>query len=171
VSTFGFFSDVPDHAARKLNIADNAIEAKRGVNEIENNVDINIENENITDNAIAANRSVDEVENNNPIGEKTPDPAAKSGEIVLNKTPVKIGNQIVPSPFKRALFWPQPIQTATKTKKKEKIPSVVTSKNWQQYYENKENLKKEQKEMTKKRLEERRNSRPKESSETKEKDN
>lgn len=39
----------------------------------------------------------------------------------------------VPSPFKRALFWPE-IKTVNDSKrKKEKIPSVVTSEMWQEY--------------------------------------
>ncbi|KAB0804746.1 hypothetical protein PPYR_01716 [Photinus pyralis] len=39
---------------------------------------------------------------------------------------------IVPSPFKRALFWPESTP-ATDKKTKEKIPSVVTSQMWQEY--------------------------------------
>lgn len=38
----------------------------------------------------------------------------------------------VPSPFKRALFWPEP-KPVTNKKSKEKIPSVVTSQMWQEY--------------------------------------
>lgn len=48
----------------------------------------------------------------------------------------------VPSPFKRALFWPQPPVT-TKKHKKEKIPSVDTSADWQKYHEKKEKVKKQ----------------------------
>ncbi|KAG5869444.1 hypothetical protein JTB14_016923 [Gonioctena quinquepunctata] len=36
----------------------------------------------------------------------------------------------IPSPFKRALFWPE-TTTVSNKKKKEKIPSVVTSQQWQ----------------------------------------
>ncbi|KAG5895676.1 hypothetical protein JTB14_026999 [Gonioctena quinquepunctata] len=38
----------------------------------------------------------------------------------------------IPSPFKRALFWPE-TTTVSNKKKKEKIPSVVTSQQWQEY--------------------------------------
>lgn len=43
----------------------------------------------------------------------------------------------VPSPFKRALFWPEPNEKNVKSRKKEKIPSVVTSALWQQYNQKK----------------------------------
>ncbi|XP_023236993.1 uncharacterized protein LOC111636065 [Centruroides sculpturatus] len=50
-------------------------------------------------------------------------------------------SETVPSPFKRSLLWPEPREITNKRKKKEIIPSVVTSKAWQEYYENKEKKK------------------------------
>lgn len=45
----------------------------------------------------------------------------------------------IPSPFKNNLFWPETPKVAVKIK--EKIPSVATSKNWQEYYRKKQNKK------------------------------
>lgn len=71
------------------------------------------------------------------------------------KTPVKLisdnlvqnigEDKTIPSPFKRALIWPEP-KPAKKRASKEKIPSVVTSKAWQEYHESKERKKKEEEE-------------------------
>lgn len=44
---------------------------------------------------------------------------------------------IVPSPFKRSLFWPEK-DSNKKKMKREKIPSTVTSKAWKEYHEKKE---------------------------------
>jgi tRNA A37 N6-isopentenylltransferase MiaA len=61
----------------------------------------------------------------------------------------------IPSPFKNNLFWPDTPKATRKLK--EKIPSVATSKDWQEYHRNKENkkLEKEQEiqERKRKRLE------------------
>ncbi|KAG5891804.1 hypothetical protein JTB14_006194 [Gonioctena quinquepunctata] len=38
----------------------------------------------------------------------------------------------IPSPFKRGLFWPE-TTTVSNKKTKEKVPSVVTSQQWQEY--------------------------------------
>ncbi|KAF5300550.1 hypothetical protein FQR65_LT09171 [Abscondita terminalis] len=45
----------------------------------------------------------------------------------------------IPSPFKNNLFWPDTPKVAKKLK--EKIPSVATSKEWQEYFRKKENKK------------------------------
>lgn len=50
----------------------------------------------------------------------------------------------VPTPFKKALFWPDPKPSTKKRKLKEKIPSVVTSEAWRAYHTKKENEKKKQ---------------------------
>lgn len=73
---------------------------------------------------------------------------------------------IIPSPFKRALFWPTP-KEQSKKRKKEKIPSVVSSTYWQQYYENKEKKKNEIEEAKKRRLEERKKKKQKNEEERK----
>lgn len=52
----------------------------------------------------------------------------------------------VPSPFKRALFWPEEIKSNKKRKTKEKIPSVITSDAWQEYHLKKETDKKRKEE-------------------------
>lgn len=61
----------------------------------------------------------------------------------------------VPTPFKKACFWPGPKPSKSKKYKKEKVPSVTTSKSWQMYYQKKELKKKELEEAKKKRLEDR----------------
>jgi len=43
----------------------------------------------------------------------------------------------VPSPFKKILFWPKEKQIK-KRQSQEKIPSVVTSEQWQKYQYDKE---------------------------------
>lgn len=53
----------------------------------------------------------------------------------------KVHNKLIPSPFKRALFWPDTTQMVEKRRSKEKIPSVVTSKQWQENHEKKEETK------------------------------
>lgn len=50
-------------------------------------------------------------------------------------------NKLIPSPFKRALFWPENTEKVGKRRFKEKIPSVVTSKQWQEYHEKREESK------------------------------
>ena len=52
-------------------------------------------------------------------------------------------------------MWPEPKIIKNKRLRKEKIPSVVTSKDWQIYYEKKENEKKDKEEEKIKRAEER----------------
>lgn len=63
-------------------------------------------------------------------------------------------NMVIPSPFKRALFWPTPKQNSKK-RKKEKIPSVISSVAWQKYHESKERKKIDLEEEKKRRTEER----------------
>lgn len=43
----------------------------------------------------------------------------------------------VPTPFKKALFWPDEIKSNNK-RKKEKIPSAITSEKWQEYHKKKQ---------------------------------
>lgn len=73
-----------------------------------------------------------------PSDDNTPTPVLQSIE---NKTPIEQNNVIIPSPFKRALTWPEPKPVKHTKRLREKIPSVVTSKQWQLYYEGKENKK------------------------------
>ena len=41
----------------------------------------------------------------------------------------------IPSPFKKALFWPQPCKKdGKKHRSKGKVPSVVTSQQWRRYH-------------------------------------
>lgn len=76
-------------------------------------------------------------------------PATSSLE--LNKTPnnafsyttsniLSLKDQ-VPTPFKKALFWPEETKSEKK-RKKEKIPSTITAKAWQEYHLKKEENKK-----------------------------
>lgn len=59
----------------------------------------------------------------------------------MNKPDASENN--IPSPFKRALVYPEEKTMKKKKKLKEKIPFVVTSKEWQEYYKRKEEKKKE----------------------------
>ena len=59
-----------------------------------------------------------------------------------------------PSPFKKALFWPQPCKKdGKKHRSKEKVPSVVTSQQWRQYHMSKERKIQKQESAAKKRQE------------------
>jgi hypothetical protein len=62
---------------------------------------------------------------------------------------------IIPSPFKRALFWPQQRSEPTLKRKREKVPSVATSEEWKKYHEKKrkekERIQEEKKERQRKR--------------------
>lgn len=50
--------------------------------------------------------------------------------------------QNVPTPFRKALFWPEPTTSTKRKLFREKIPSVVTSLAWREYNIKKENEKK-----------------------------
>ncbi|CAH1110051.1 unnamed protein product [Psylliodes chrysocephalus] len=50
-------------------------------------------------------------------------------------------DKLIPSPFKRALIWPEPKPIKKKRQVKEKNLSVITSRQWQIYYKNKERKK------------------------------
>lgn len=51
----------------------------------------------------------------------------------LNVSSLKVQ---VPTPFKKALFWPEKTESEKK-RKKEKIPSAITSEKWQEYHKKK----------------------------------
>jgi hypothetical protein len=61
----------------------------------------------------------------------------------------------VPTPFKNTLFWPEPKKVTLKKKPKEKIPSVATSSQWQQYFKSKEEKKRKEEEKKVQRQEDR----------------
>lgn len=67
----------------------------------------------------------------------------KSPSTVVTQSSIPLD---VPSPFKRALFWPEPEVSTRKRRSKEKIPSVITSAAWQEYHTRKENEKKKKQE-------------------------
>lgn len=68
------------------------------------------------------------------------DTTTKNVEASKLETPV---NNLIPSPFKRALVYPEEKTSKRKSRLKEKIPFVVSSKEWQEYYKRKEEKKKE----------------------------
>lgn len=87
---------------------------------------------------LKTNENVPEVTNN---CEDPVEPCQSTSEIsanvdsVNNTTPSKKMNSNVPSPFKKALFWPD---IKVKNKKiKEKIPSVATSEKWRIHHQKK----------------------------------
>lgn len=86
----------------------------------------------------------DSITNVSSISQKTP--IKMSSDIVIKPaykpSPLKVNNQTIPSPFKRVLMWPDPTSTKKKRPGREKIPSIVTSKQWQEYYQKKEDKKK-----------------------------
>lgn len=47
-------------------------------------------------------------------------------------------NIIVPSPFKKALFWPEPTIKKKGRILKEKLPSTITSEAWREFHRKKE---------------------------------
>lgn len=61
----------------------------------------------------------------------------------------------IPSPFKRALFWPENKPTTSKRMKREKIPAVLTSPQVIRYYQKREEDKQQKVEKQAKRKEER----------------
>lgn len=59
----------------------------------------------------------------------------------------------IPTPFKRALFWPEP--ETKKKRTKERMPSAITGEAWRSYVIKKENEKKQKEEQKNKRMKER----------------
>lgn len=56
------------------------------------------------------------------------------------KKNLEVSEDIIPSPFKKALVYPEDKTTLKKKRRlKEKIPFVVTSNQWQEYYKKKKN--------------------------------
>ncbi|KAG5871358.1 hypothetical protein JTB14_019755 [Gonioctena quinquepunctata] len=68
---------------------------------------------------------------------------------------IKPTTTIVLSPFKKALFWLDQMPGSTKRRRKEKIPSVITSRTWHNYYEKKEQEKRDKELQKLKRVKER----------------
>lgn len=76
--------------------------------------------------------------------------------LVNNISPLNLSSlkQQVPTPFKKALFWPEEIGS-NKKRKREKIPSAITSEVWQEYHKKKEMEKKNKLEAKERKAEER----------------
>ncbi|CAG9829439.1 unnamed protein product [Diabrotica balteata] len=66
-----------------------------------------------------------------------------------------VSNVIIPSSFKRVFYWPQPKLPKGKNRKREKIPPVTSSRQWNEYHEKKEKAKVEHEEIKQKRARER----------------
>lgn len=69
----------------------------------------------------------------------------------INSTPEKNPDKnavqpLIPSPFKRNLFWPEPSPSNKKRRSKEKIPAVVTSDQYKAYLKKKDDEKKKKEE-------------------------
>lgn len=67
--------------------------------------------------------------------------------------PQNVMDENIPSPFKRALFWPEP--EMKKRRSKERLPSAITGETWRAYMIKKENEKKQKEEEKNKRMKER----------------
>lgn len=94
-----------------------------------------------------------EINSHTPLKENSTDSATISNTIEEKQTP-QIGKpgcsnsspctpfskfkENVPTPFKKALFWPTEVKTEKKRRSKEKIPSAITSQAWQDYHKGKE---------------------------------
>lgn len=81
---------------------------------------------------------------------------SESNDTIFKPMPSKSQNVMeenVPSPFKRALFWPEP--DLKKRRSKERLPSAITGESWRAYMIKKENEKKQKEEEKNKRLKER----------------
>lgn len=88
----------------------------------------------------------------------TPDKVqtSESNDTIAKPLPPKPQNLMeenIPSPFKRALFWPEPDPKKRRTK--ERIPSAITGETWRAYMTKKENEKKQKEEEKNKRMKER----------------
>lgn len=86
-----------------------------------------------------------------------------------DSTPLKVSDlkENVPTPFKKALFFPEETSSAKK-KRKEKIPCAITSEKWQEYHSKKQEEKQRKETEKQKRAEERK--RKKEEKENKQRD-
>lgn len=86
-------------------------------------------------------------------------------DIVLRRQPLRSTDNItpqkpeentfkasIPTPFKKALFWPEQVNSKNK-RKKEKLPSAITSEEWQHYHLRKENEKRKKEEEKKQKAE------------------
>lgn len=71
---------------------------------------------------------------------KTPDIPVQSCN---NRTPIlnEDSNSSLGTPFKRALIWPEVKEKTKRRRNVEKIPSVVTSKEWKKFMVQKEEKK------------------------------
>lgn len=78
-----------------------------------------------------------------------------SQKIANVKRQLLIDGETIPTPFKNALFWPKTEKKDNKRRKKEKIPFVATSEQWQQYHLKKEEAKLEKERQKMARAEER----------------
>ncbi|CAK1589093.1 unnamed protein product [Parnassius mnemosyne] len=85
-------------------------------------------------------------------GMEVPAPLEVSDPLEASGTPIPSTSSYIPSPFKRCLFWPKESTVPKKRRSKEKISSVISSPQWQEYHQKKLNLKKQKDEEKQKRL-------------------
>lgn len=136
-------SDTPDvrncDNFNKENVPESNVNLKNNISSLENNERIN-----------AIFSVTEEKKNNFPNNslENKITPPKTNIEEQKQETPLtnvfaNNTKENVPTPFKKALFWPEP-KTETKQKAKEKIPSVATSKEWKEYHKKKEEKKEQE---------------------------
>ncbi|KAF5281295.1 hypothetical protein FQA39_LY05181 [Lamprigera yunnana] len=58
-----------------------------------------------------------------------------------NEKPSTSKQDLIPTPFKRVLLWPEPKESLELKRRKEKLPAVVTSPQMLEYYKKKEMIK------------------------------
>lgn len=136
-------SDTPDvrncDNFNKENVPESNVNLKNNISSLENNERIN-----------AIFSVTEEKKNhfpNNSLENKITPPKTnieeQKQETPLTNVFAKNTKENVSTPFKKALFWPEP-KTETKQKAKEKIPSVATSKEWKEYHKKKEEKKEQE---------------------------
>uniref|UniRef100_A0A6P7GFR3 Uncharacterized protein DDB_G0286299-like n=1 Tax=Diabrotica virgifera virgifera TaxID=50390 RepID=A0A6P7GFR3_DIAVI len=89
----------------------------------------------ITENVDTSQRETLHEEQVTPVKKNT---LTSSGD---NQKPSTSKFDLIPSPFKRALMWPEPQEMAKSKRRREKLPAVATSPQMLEYYRKKEKQK------------------------------
>lgn len=107
-------------------------------------------------------------QNPNGISNETTPPTTTDDN---NENEVKVLKPVnIPTPFKKALFWPDESSVSkVRKRKKEKIPAVTTSDQWKAYYTKKEEEKKQQEQLKESRKKQREDNKIKRESEQQQK--
>lgn len=149
-----------------ININNNNDKSKININDTVNNQAAFDTNPDISTTIESKNTNKALKDNSNILEITPPDMLMKNGTTpsTFNPqmfSPQKSIGENIPTPFKKSLFWPTKENAPKIAKRKEKLPSVVSSGKWQQYFRKKEmdkELKERKKEENRKQRECRKNS-------------